>query len=146
MKTSIRVAFALFWPGFTPEHFKRFFPYVYEKYDLVFSQDPEVVFYSVFSPQWRPHADPADRSNVARLRPGSYHRVFMTGENLEPDMDSCEFAITFSALTDHPNHLRLPLWVYENRGFGYAPTNLLKPADAGNMKVENASSQKVSGK
>jgi len=129
MKPSIRVAFALFWPGFASEHFKRFFPYVYEKYDVVVSQDPEVVFYSLFAPQWRPHGDPADRSNVARLRPGNYQRVFVTGENLEPDMESCEFAMTFSALTDHPNHLRLPLWVYENRGFGYAPTNLLKAAD-----------------
>jgi hypothetical protein len=135
MKPSVRVAFTLFWPGFVPEHFKRFFPFVYEKYDLVLSQDPEVVFYSVFWPHWRPHCAPADRNSVARLRPGNYQRVFMTGENLEPDMESCEFAITFSALVDHPNHLRLPLWVYENRGFGYPAHALVKCADTDWEKI-----------
>jgi hypothetical protein len=129
MKQSIRVAFALFWPGFTPDSFKRFFPFVFDKYDLVLSPEPEVVFYSVFSPQFRPYADPRHRAPVTRLRSGDYLRVFLTGENFEPDMSGCEFAMTFSALVNHENHLRLPLWVYEDRGWGYGPERLIKAAD-----------------
>jgi hypothetical protein len=130
MKPQIRVAFAYFWPGFTPEHFRNFFPFVYDKYDLVPSADPEVVFYSVFSPQFRAYADARKVHPVARLQPGNYLRVFLTGENFAPDMNACEFAITFSTLVDHPNHLRLPLWVYEGRGWGFPPEHLIKRAGA----------------
>jgi hypothetical protein len=126
MKPQIRVAFAYFWPGFVPDHFKAFFPYVYENYDLVPSSAPEIVFYSVFAPYWRPYGDPSDHNNVPRIPPGNYLRVFLTGENMEPLMDLCEYALSFSALVDHPNHLRLPLWVYENRGFGYPTDRLVK--------------------
>jgi hypothetical protein len=129
MKPQVRVAFAYFWPGFAPDHFRAFFPFVYDKYDLVPSQDPEIVFYSVFAPQFRPYADPRHHAPVARIREGNYLRVFFTGENFEPDMAACEFAMTFSALVDHPNHLRLPLWVYEDRGWGFGSERLVKRAD-----------------
>src|SRR6185295_7624870 len=46
-----------------------------------------------------------------------------------------EFAMSFSALTTHPNHLRLPLWVYENRGWGYAPARLVKDPETDWEKV-----------
>jgi hypothetical protein len=126
MRPQIRVAFAYFWPGFEPDDFKGFFPYVYEKYDLVVSSSPEIVFHSVFVPRWRPYGDPSDHNNVPRIRPGNYLRVFLSGENMEPLMDQCEYALSFSALVDHPNHLRLPLWVYENRASGYPPNRLVK--------------------
>jgi alpha(1,3/1,4) fucosyltransferase len=137
MKPSIRIAFAAFWPGFHPDHFRRFFPYAFEKYDLVYSQDPEVVFYSVYSKQFVPYADPRNHPPITRIPPGKYVRVFLTGENFEPDMASCEFAITFSSLVDHPNHLRLPLWVYENRAWGYGPERLIWSPDTDWEKVAN---------
>ena len=37
--------------------------------------------------------------------------------------------MTFSALVNHPNHLRLPLWVYEDRGWGFGPDMLVKRSD-----------------
>lgn len=129
MRPQIKVAFAFFWPGFTPDQFRGYFPYVHEKYDLVVSQMPEVVFHSVFAPGWRPYADPTDAKNAPHIKPGNYVRVFMTGENVEPPMEHCEFAISFSVLADRPNHLRLPLWVYENRGSGYRPESLVKDPD-----------------
>jgi hypothetical protein len=46
----------------------------------------------VFAPQFRPYADPRHHAPVARIRPGNYLRVFLTGENFEPDMEGCEFA------------------------------------------------------
>lgn len=131
----IRIAFAYFWPGFNPSAFKAYFPYVFEKYDLVLSKEPEVVFYSAFSPQYRFYADQRFDSPEVRIPPGKYLRVFFTGENYEPAMADCEFAITFSALTDHPNHLRLPLWVYENRGWGHAPENLVRSGETDWEKI-----------
>jgi hypothetical protein len=135
MKPSIRINFAAFWPGFHPDHFRRFFPYVFDKYDLMLSPDPEVVFYSVYSQQFVPYADPRLHPPVTRIKPGKFVRVFLTGENFEPDMSSCEFAMTFSSLCNHENHLRLPLWVYENRAWGFGPEDLIKRADTDWEKV-----------
>jgi hypothetical protein len=127
MKPQIRVAFAFFWPGFTAETFRGFFPFVYDKYDIVPSSDPDVVFYSVFAPNYQPYGDPRHPA-AGGITPGRYVRVFMTGENFEPAMNNCEFAISFSQQVRHPNHLRLPLWAYENRGWGYGPQSLVKQA------------------
>jgi hypothetical protein len=124
MKQRIHVAFAFFWPSFRPKDFQTYFPYVYEKYDLVPSATPEVVFYSAFSPIFKPYSDP--RGPIGGIARGSYLRVFLTGENFEPQMDNCDFAISFSMHTNHPNHLRVPLWVYENRSQGYSPEQLIK--------------------
>jgi hypothetical protein len=135
MKPQIRVAFAYFWPGFAPDHFRNFFPFIYDKYELVPSADPQIVFYSVFSPQFRAYADAREVHSVARLQPGNYVRVFLTGENFEPDMNFCEFAMTFSSLVSHPNHLRLPLWVYEGRGWGFGPELLVKRSDTDWEKI-----------
>ena len=139
MKPRIRVAFAFFWPYFTLEDFRAYFPVVYEKYDLVPSATPEVVFYSVFSPAFTPYGDP--RRPVGGIMPGSYLRVFLTGENVEPQMDNCDFAISFSMQVDRPNHLRLPLWVYENRGSGYEPGRLIKDAAADWEKIADEKSE-----
>ena len=141
MRPQIRVAFAYFWPGFQPDQFRSFFPYVYEKYDLVTSTSPEVVFHSVFAPQWRPYGNPTDANNLPRIKPGNYVRVFMTGENMEPAMEHCDFAMSFSALIDHPHHLRLPLWVYENRGAGFPPERLVKDPDTDWEKVAREKTQ-----
>lgn len=126
MKLQIRVSFAQFWPGFTPDTFKMFFPFVYEKYDFVVSPNPEIVFYSVFAPQFKLGKGPRPSALVAPTLPGDFLRVLLTGENVEPIMDHCDFAMSFSVRTDHPNHLRVPLWVYENRGWGYGPARLVK--------------------
>jgi len=75
MKPSIRINFAAFWPGFHPEHFRRFFPYVFDKYDLIMSQDPEVVFYSVYSKQFVPYANPRTNPPITRIAPGKFVRV-----------------------------------------------------------------------
>jgi hypothetical protein len=126
MKPRIGIAFARFWRGFTPDDFRSWFPFLFDRYDLVVSRRPDVVFYSVFSRPYRRGFDPRHEARTARYRRGDYVRVFFTGENVEPRMDECEFAIGFSTLTDHPNFLRLPVWVYQNRGFGFPPERLVK--------------------
>src|SRR5580765_3193465 len=142
MKPQIRVDFAYFWPGFTPESFRTYFPYVHEKYDLVATREaPEVVFYSVFVPRARLYIEPRYPDPVATISRGNYVRVFISGEITEPLMNDCEFAISFSALVDHPNHLRLPLWVYENRAWGYGPERLVKDAATDWEKVAREKTQ-----
>jgi len=133
LKPTVRVAFANFWPSFTPDLFRARFPYVYEKYDLALSADPDVVFYSVFPPAHK-------QTSSWHIPQGNYVRVFITGENAEPDMNMCEFALSFSRLINNPNHLRLPLWVYEARNWGYAPGRLVKSA---NTDWEEVASQKT---
>lgn len=134
IRPQIRVSFAHFWKGFD---FKRCFPYVCEKYNLVQSTAPEIIFYSVFCSGYQACRDPRCDVPVARIPPGDYIRVFMTGENFEPDMDACEFAVTFSVLSDHPNHLRLPLWVWEGRSCGYGPERLVKEPNSDWDKIAN---------
>lgn len=56
-------------------------------------------------------------------------RVFLTGENVEPDMDTCDYAISFSRRVRNPRHFYLPLWAYENRAWGYGPDALVKRAN-----------------
>ncbi len=129
MKPRIRIGFAHFWRGFTPDDFRSWFPFLFDRYELVVSRSPEVVFYSVFSRRYRRGADPRFGSPTTRYRRGDHVRVFFTGENVEPRMDECEFAIGFSTLTDHPNFLRLPVWVYQNRGWGFPPEQLVKSGD-----------------
>ena len=40
MRPRIRIAFRRFWPGFVPEDFARWFPFLADRYDL---QDPAAV-------------------------------------------------------------------------------------------------------
>jgi hypothetical protein len=129
MKPVVRVAFAHFWSNFTPDLFKARFPYVCERYDLVVSREPEIVFFSVWAPKLRPDV-------VEKISPGDYVRVFITGEPGEViPMEDCEFAISYSRMINHPNHLRLPTWVYEARNLGYTPDMLVKSADTDWEKI-----------
>jgi hypothetical protein len=81
---------------------------------------------------WPPQVRPGVSEKVM---PGNYVRVFFTGENVEPAMEKCEFALSFSRLVDHPNHMRLPIWVYGARKFGYTPDKLVKSTDIDWEKV-----------
>jgi len=129
-KPRIGVAFAHFWRGFRPETFAAFFPQMFENFDIHLSPRPQVVFHSVFHHGFIPFEDQSHPSPVVEVPPGDYVRVFLTGENVEPDMARCEFAISFSRRVVHPNHLRLPLWVYENRAFGFPPGALVRSEGA----------------
>jgi alpha(1,3/1,4) fucosyltransferase len=131
MKPKVRINFAHFWPDFTPAWFEATFPWLTQRYELELSDRPEILIYSCFPGRGVPVV--SDRSGVARMpvvKPGAYLRLFLTGENVEPVMDQCDFAISFSALVDHPNHLRLPIWLW-----GFAPERLVKRADTDWEKI-----------
>ena len=132
MKDIIKAEFRYQWAGFSLEIFRQQFPYVLSEYDLEISDSAEVIFYSVFDP-FNERFWP-DRRLWLRVMPvlpaGNYVRVFISGENVEPDMNHCDFAISFSTIVEHPNHLHLPLWVYDLRRWGYTPESLVKPDDS----------------
>jgi len=136
-KQQVRAAFLLFWQGFGPDTFRDLFPYVYEKYDIVPSATPDVVFYSIFTHPFLRVYDPCHPDAMPRINPGNYVRVFLTGENVVPVMERCEFAMSFAVDMHDPNHLRLPLWVYENRASGYRPEQLIKAPNTDWEKVAN---------
>ncbi|MEI7603073.1 MAG: glycosyltransferase family 10 [Opitutae bacterium] len=63
-------------------------------------------------------------------------KIFYTSENVLPDFDECDYAITFCHLPDEPRHLRLPQYIHyiQNptqliKGPDYVPMNILKEKD-----------------
>jgi hypothetical protein len=87
-----------------------------ERYDVELSPDPQVVFFSSFG-------DMKVRSRLVAKLPGL--KVFYTGENVSPDFDQCDLALSFSRLNDTRNY-RLPLWALAD-----GPTSLLHVQAAG---------------
>jgi len=124
-----KINFSYFWKGFSIDSLLEMFPFLAVDYELAVTNDPEIIFYSCFD----------SKNPVAQLPGGAYCwempkieqsnavTVFLTGENVEPNMENCDFAITHSALVDHPNHLQMPMWAYP----GYSPELLIqhKPID-----------------
>jgi hypothetical protein len=108
MKQKIKIAFSDFWPGFNynpmslSENFNNvFYEMLLEKYDIEISKNPDFLIFSVF---------------------GNNHlnynctKIFYTGENIRPNFNMCDYAITFDYNSD-PRHFRFPLsaiFLYEN--------------------------------
>jgi hypothetical protein len=75
-------------------------------FQVELSDNPDVLIYSVY---------------------GNYHlsyncvKIFYTGENVRPDFNFCDYALSFDFL-DNPRHLRLPLYAAI---YGMDPSNLL---------------------
>jgi hypothetical protein len=118
----IRVAHFHFRPEFQFEqHFQARFPCLGRKYRLVPDQErPDIVVFSVF------HSDGYWlRTMPAPPDVGGAPTLFITGENTVPDMDSCDFAISFCREIDSPNHMRIPSWVQRLNQAGITPRKLL---------------------
>lgn len=124
---SFRISFSHFWKGFSIESLFEMFPFLAVDYELAQTDEPEIIFYSCFD-----SANPVARMpggafgwNMPILDDSGAVRVFVTGENVEPDMQKCDFAISHSAMIEHSNHLRLPMWSFP----GYKPEYLIKETD-----------------
>jgi len=113
----LKVAFVDWWGGF-PARDNYFFNLLSQQYEVVLSDDPDVVFFSAFGAKER-------RNQLSRAMPGL--RVFYTGENVRPDFDECDLAISFDRLPGGRNY-RLPLWALADRSLG---TSLLHVQAAG---------------
>lgn len=78
--------------------------------EVVQQHEAEILFYSTFG-------------NDHRKFIGK--KIFYTSENVLPDFEECDFAITFCQLPDEPRHLRLPQYVH----YVQDPVQLIKGPD-----------------
>jgi hypothetical protein len=111
----IRLATYHFWEGFTTDDLARRFPFLARKYTLVPDQErPDLAVFSVF---------PGNR--LPTLPDLGVPTLFLTGENVAPEMTRCDFAISFSRDIASPNHMRIPNWVQRLYFNGISPRHLL---------------------
>ena len=114
----IRIQLRHYWPGFTIEDFRHTLSFLGDEFRFEESSDPDVVFYSVFQ-----DGRVLPRPPVIETRA---LRVFHTAENVRPDMDTCDYALSFCRDVASPHHLRLPNWIGRMTRFGYHLEDLLR--------------------
>lgn len=103
----IRLWFEDFWSDFDPKN--NFFTHTLDLCGIRYKLTkfwPETLIYSVFG----------ERHKKYKCR-----KLFYTGENVKPDFNACDFAISFDPTQDERN-LRLPVYIYhawyQSRGLG----------------------------
>jgi alpha(1,3/1,4) fucosyltransferase len=125
----IRVAAFHFWPSFRAEELSARFPCLARKYRIVADQErPHIAFFSVFKNGRMTEMPPPPDLGVPA--------VFLTGEDVMPDMRRCDAAISFRRDISSPRHMRIPNWVHRMHLSGTSPRSLLSehrpPARRGN--------------
>ena len=91
MKRKIKIDFSDFWGGFDKTN-NYFYNLLKEEFDVEISNNPDVLFYSVFGNQHQNY----------RCK-----KVFYTGENVAPPLGYCDYSFSFDYLDDSRNY-RLP--------------------------------------
>lgn len=98
MKKTVNIKFVDFWGDF--DHYNNdFFNLLSEDYDVVMSDNPDLVIHSVFG---------SDVVNYPCVR------VFFTGESVVPNFNLSDYGISFSFLSFEDRHLRMPLFALLN--------------------------------
>lgn len=95
LKPSIAIQFIDFWPDFDLPNFM-LYKLLLEHYDVSISNDPDILFYSVYG------------SSNAEY---TCTKVFFTAENERPDFKACDYAFSFDFETNKRNY-RLPLYAF----------------------------------
>ena len=96
MKKKIKIKFVDFYPNFDPQEVS-LWSWLWERYDVVLSDEPEWLVYSVFGNE--------------HLRYNNCVKLFYTGENQVPDFNLCDYAFGFEYLELGDRYMRLPLWL-----------------------------------
>jgi len=105
MSRTILINFYGFWTGFSLGDFLSYHPYLRESNHFTLSDEPEL---AICGP-----------SAEKRTPPSHAVRLFFTGENVAPDMESFDWAMSFAHMNPaNPRHLRLPLYAWYLRRFG----------------------------
>lgn len=127
-KTCVAVDFADFWPGYGLDTFEKQFWFLLSDYFLYEENEkPQVTFFSCFTSFKDRLPDGRMIVTMPDKRATKGVSVFITGENVEPIMEYCDYAITFSASVCHERHMRIPLWVYDvPLKLGVTPADLHK--------------------
>ena len=92
-KPLLKIKFTDFWAGFIPEK-SFFFKRLSTKYEIELSDQPDILFYSVYSKNHQ-------KFNCTK--------VLFTGENIRPNFNDCDFAFSFDYPINNRNY-RLPLY------------------------------------
>lgn len=101
MEKQIRLNFVDFWDDFVPED-SLFYKILSEKYDVILSDNPDYIFFSVF---------------------GQEHlkfdciKIFYTGENQSADFNLCDYAIGFDYLEFGDRYLRFPIYLLYDESY-----------------------------
>lgn len=100
MGRELRLCFVDFWPGFNPSD--NFFYHLLCRHlaveRLTFDfYEPDLLFFSCFG------------GRHLAYREASCRRVLFLGENVRPNLESCDLALTFDRIDD-ARSVRLPLW------------------------------------
>lgn len=94
----LRIGYADFWPGFDPQD-NSITRLLSTRRTLVFDQtDPDFLIFSCFG---QSHADATFDRAV---------KIFITGENIAPDFNACDYAVSFEKLEYGDRHVRFPLY------------------------------------
>lgn len=91
----MKVNFVGFWPQFDI-HNNFIINLLREKYDVEVSDEPDYLFYSVFSDDYLKY---------------DCIRIFYTGENVFPDFNLCDYAMGFDYLNFADRYLRFPIYM-----------------------------------
>jgi hypothetical protein len=90
----LKVKFVDFWIEMNQPEGNYFYALLSEKYDVEFSDEPEILFYSNYGEDYLKY---------------DCIRIFYSAENRRPNFTGCDFAITFD-FNDRNNHFRFPLY------------------------------------
>lgn len=94
MKKLLKIKFTGFWNGFDPRD-NIFSHLLASEFDLELSDNPDLLIYSVY--------------DFAHLN-YKCHKIFYTAENVRPNFNECDFAITFDYDSYDNRNMRMPLY------------------------------------
>ena len=109
MKNKIKIDFSDFWGGFDKTD-NYFYNLLKEEFDIEISNNPDVLFFSVFGNQHQSY---------------QCKKVFYTGENVEPPLGYCDYSFSFDYLDDVRNY-RLPHYLLYDGYYELARTKVIE--------------------
>lgn len=103
-KKTVKIKFHEFFPGFNPKDY-----WIWHQlsnfYELELSDNPDILIYSA----WITDESKKERRKIIENQPNCI-KIFYTLENIRPNFDECDIAISFD-YTDNPKNIRLPYYV-----------------------------------
>jgi len=101
--TRPKIKFADFWAGFKPED-NALHAVLEEHFQAVLCDEPDYLFFSVFG---------GLRASVFDPRYDKCVKILWTGENVRPNFNFCDYALSFDYFDD-PRNLRWPQYAHNN--------------------------------
>lgn len=95
-RKKIKIKFLGFWKSFREEN-NFIIRTLEKKFEVELSEDPEYVFYSVFNDDFIKY---------------DCVRIFITGENIAPDFQMCDYAVGFERIDFEDRYLRCPFYFF----------------------------------